>query len=74
MNRPPEQLDGARLVCFAMIEDTVRPTGKTTHRKDEQVLGPAAGLGIGQYAVLYRLDTNGTIVGTRSGWKWFRPF
>jgi hypothetical protein len=50
MNQPPKELDGARLVCFVEVTDAVRPTAGTTHRRDGQVLGPARGLAICQYA------------------------
>jgi hypothetical protein len=50
MDRPPNALDGARVICFAKVSDAVNPTGKTTHRKDGEVLSPAAALAICQYS------------------------
>src|SRR5437762_8940931 len=67
MNAPPRELDGARLLCFAEVTTAVRPTGKTTHRVDEEVLGPARGLAICQYAgdtnfYLFYCDSDWTVV------------
>jgi hypothetical protein len=49
MGEPPETLDGARVLWFAVIDGSVTPTGGTTHRIEDQVLGPAAGLAIARY-------------------------
>jgi len=50
MDHPPHELDGARVICFAVISDAVTPTGNATHRKAGEVLGPAAALAICQYS------------------------
>ncbi|MGL4463325.1 MAG: hypothetical protein ACRC1K_14345 [Planctomycetia bacterium] len=49
MGEPPELLDGARVLAFAFVDAAVAPTGRTTHRIDDEVLGPAAGLAIARY-------------------------
>jgi hypothetical protein len=49
MGEPPETLDGARVLAFSVIDGSVTPTGGTTHRIEDEVLGPAAGLAIAQY-------------------------
>ncbi|PWU11862.1 MAG: hypothetical protein C5B50_22655 [Verrucomicrobia bacterium] len=49
MIKPPDQLDGAKVTCFALVTAAVKPTAATTHRRDSQVLGPACGLAICQY-------------------------
>src|SRR5438093_6221684 len=46
MGDPPTQLDGARVLLFAVIDDAVSPTGGTVHRIEGQEVGPAAGLAI----------------------------
>jgi len=50
MENPPRMLDGAELVCFSEINSSVRPTGKTIHRKDGKILGPVTALAICQYS------------------------
>lgn len=47
---PPKELDGARLLYFAEITEAVRHTGRTIHRENGQVHGPAVALAICQYA------------------------
>jgi len=49
MDLPPSMLDGARLLRYAFVDNTVVPTGKTVHRVRGKVLGPAAALAICQY-------------------------
>src|SRR5437660_1050140 len=51
--QPPTQLDGARVVTFAVLEG-VTPTGRTVHRSESGVLPPPRALAICQYA-----DANG---------------
>lgn len=59
MVEPPERLDGARVLAFAIVDASVVPTGGTTHRIEDKVLGTAAGLviarydGDGQYYLFY---------------------
>ena len=50
MSQPPNELDGARMICFAEVSDKIKPTGNTTHRKSGEILGPARALAICQYA------------------------
>jgi hypothetical protein len=49
MGEPPELLDGARVLAFAVVDAAVTPTGATTHRIESAVMGPAAGLAIARY-------------------------
>ena len=49
MDHPPNELNRARVICLAEVSDTVAPTGKTTHRRAGNKLGPAAALAICQY-------------------------
>ncbi len=49
MGEPPELLDGARVLAFAVVDAAVVPTGATTHRIESEVLGPAAGLAVARY-------------------------
>jgi hypothetical protein len=46
---PPELLDGARVLAFAVADAPVAPTGGTTHRIESEALGPAAGLAIARF-------------------------
>ena len=50
MNQAPIEIDGARLICFAEITDAIGPTAKTTHSRGAEILGPARGLAICQFA------------------------
>lgn len=54
MGEPPELLDGARVLAFAVVDAAVVPTGATTHRIESEVLGPAAGLAVARYDVDYQ--------------------
>ena len=49
MGEPPAELDGARILAFAVIEGSVVLSGGTTHRIGNEQLGPADGLAIAQY-------------------------
>ena len=49
MDEPPGLLDGARVLAFAVVDASVVPTGGTTHRIEDEMLGPAAGLAIAKY-------------------------
>ncbi len=49
MRPPPAMLDGARVLKFAVLDVSTEPTGGTTHRIGDVVLGPAAGLAIARY-------------------------
>jgi hypothetical protein len=46
---PPETLDGGTGICFAEIDSTVRPTGKTRHLLGGERLPPFHRLVIIQY-------------------------
>jgi hypothetical protein len=48
MNRsgPPAQLGAGRVLYFAHVSETVRPTGAAVHTVDGRVLGPVACLAI----------------------------
>ena len=49
MGEPPAELDGARVLAFAVIEGSVVPTGGTVHWVEGKQFGPASGLAIAQY-------------------------
>lgn len=49
MDRPPESIDGARLVRWTVIDERHRPTGNCAQIVDGVLQGPAAGLAICQY-------------------------
>jgi hypothetical protein len=49
MAPPPQMLDGARVVWYAILDDTVTPTGRTVHRVNGKLVGPAAALAICRY-------------------------
>jgi hypothetical protein len=66
MERPPETLDGARVLRYAHVTGSVRPTGATRHFAPQGQLGPAAALAIAQYSTdpgfyLFYLDDEGTV-------------
>ncbi|HLW68305.1 MAG TPA: hypothetical protein VKS79_23515 [Gemmataceae bacterium] len=46
---PPPNLDGARVLKYAIVDSDVIPTGNTTHRVGNLLMGPAAALAICQY-------------------------
>lgn len=46
---PPTELDGARVLAFAVVDESVVPTGGTVHRVGNEVLAPVAGLAIARY-------------------------
>lgn len=49
MPPPPKKLNGADVLLWAPIDETVSPTGFCTHSVHGEVLGPAAGLAICAY-------------------------
>lgn len=49
MDEPPGLLDGARVLAFTVVDVSVVSTGGTTHRIEDEMLGPAAGLAIAKY-------------------------
>src|SRR5262245_54841164 len=50
MGTPPQYLDDARVLRYAIVGDGVTPTGKTVHRLHPSgVMGSAAALAIYQY-------------------------
>ena len=50
MKPTPATIDGARVVCFTVIDGRHRPTGSTRHFVRGELQGPAVGLAICQYA------------------------
>jgi hypothetical protein len=50
MRPPPKRLDGADVLLWAPIDETVTPTGYCTHLVGGTELGPAAGLAICVYS------------------------
>jgi hypothetical protein len=50
VNYCPPTINEARVVTWAKVDDTVRPTGNTVHRFNGPVLGPVPCLAICQYA------------------------
>lgn len=49
MTPPPEQIDGARVVAYAIFGPIVSPTGMTRHLVDGKYMGSVQGLAVGQY-------------------------
>ena len=49
MNKPPAVLDGARVLKYAIVDSSIRYTGKITVHVDGKLVGPAAGLAICKY-------------------------
>jgi hypothetical protein len=46
MDPAPSELDGAKVVATAMVNDAVRPTGATTHTGPDGVVPTASALAI----------------------------
>src|SRR6266850_6954187 len=46
--QPPTELDGARVVTFAVLEG-IKPSGRTIHRSQNVILPPPRALAICQY-------------------------
>ena len=49
MSEPQASIDGARILAFAVINDSVKSTDRTVHKVGNEVLGPFSGLVIAQY-------------------------
>lgn len=49
MEQPPREIDGARVLAFAIIEPPVAERGTTLHRVNGVDVGPFAALAICQY-------------------------
>jgi hypothetical protein len=49
VSEPQDSIDGARVLAFAAIDDSVTSTGRTVHRAGTEVLGPFSGLVIARY-------------------------
>jgi hypothetical protein len=67
MTEPPRELDGARVLKFALVGADVAPTGRTRHTVGGVEFGPAAALAIARYpneegTYLFYLDTDGRVV------------
>jgi hypothetical protein len=46
MSAAPAEIDGATVVAYAVVDESVRPTGGTVHRVAGDILEPAARLAI----------------------------
>ena len=46
MDPAPSELDGAKVLATAVVDETVRPTGATIHRGPDGVIPPASALAI----------------------------
>jgi hypothetical protein len=62
----PKELDGAKVLQYALVSDEVEPTGATRHVAREVELGPATALAIAQYEgaegfYLFYLDGEGAV-------------
>jgi hypothetical protein len=62
----PEELDGAKVLKYAIVSDDAEPTGATRHVAAGTELGPAAALAIARYDgregfYLFYLDDDGTV-------------
>jgi len=67
MREPPLELDGAKVLKFAMVSPEVEPTGATRHTVGGVEFGPAAALAIARYpneegTYLFYLDDSGQVV------------
>jgi hypothetical protein len=49
MTRPPANLDGAKVLFYAIIDEGHRPTGNTLHRIGGELMPPASGLAVCRY-------------------------
>ena len=49
MESPPEEISGARVICYTPIDDRHDPTGSCRHVVGGQLMGAFAGLAIAQY-------------------------
>ena len=63
----PKELDGAKVLRYAVVSDDVEPTGTTRHLARGVELGPAAALAIANYegrhgVYLFYLDEHGEVV------------
>lgn len=67
MAEPPQELDGASVVKFAVVTPEVQPTGTTHHTIGGADFGPAAALAVARYPArdgiyLFYLDDDGRVV------------
>jgi hypothetical protein len=67
MVKPPHELDGARVLRYAVVTPEVEPTGATHHTVSGVEFGPAAALAIARYPTedgiyLFYLDDDGLVV------------
>ena len=49
MTPPPPQINGARVIQYAIIRTDLSPTGMTRHLVDGKYMGSVQGLAVGQY-------------------------
>jgi hypothetical protein len=66
---PPQELDGAKVLKYAVVSSEVRPTGATRHERDGAVLPAASALAVAKYDsepegsyYLFYLDPNGRVM------------
>jgi hypothetical protein len=62
----PHELDGARVLKYAVVTSDIEPTGATRHVRGGAQLGPATALAIAQYGgdpgyYLFYLDGTGNV-------------
>jgi hypothetical protein len=67
MVEPPRELDGAKVLKYAVVTPDVEPTGATSHTVGGAEFGPAAALAIARYSgedgtYLFYLDHDGRVV------------
>ena len=49
MTQPPANLDGAKVLYYAIIDQGQQPTGNTLHRIGGELMPPASGLAVCRY-------------------------
>jgi hypothetical protein len=49
MKPAPAEIGGAKVICYAPVDERCRPTGKCGHIVAGKLMGPAAGLAICRY-------------------------
>jgi hypothetical protein len=67
MREPPQELDGAKVLKFAVVSPEVEPTGATRHTVGGVEFGPATALAIARYPneegiYLFYIDDDGRVV------------
>ena len=49
MQKPPAELDGAKVLYYVVLSDKHHRTGRTTHYIDGELMGPVPALAVAQY-------------------------